>query len=563
MSPKAARWIRRGTPLIVIAAVYGSLVCVAATTAFAQPARGARPAFERRVDSLLAELSLADKVMLLGGVDGVSTRAAPSIGLPALQLSDGPVGVSARAPSPAYAAGILLAATWDPALARRVGAAIGADARARGIDILLGPGVNLARDPRNGRNFEYFGEDPWLAGRIAVGYIHGVQSRGVIATVKHYAANNTETNRHTVSAAVDERTLRELYLPAFEAAVREAHVGAVMSAYNRVNGTYATEHRTLNLDILKREWGFDGLLMSDWGATHDGVAAANGGLDLEMPSAQFMTPLTLREAIAQGRVPAAVIDDKVRRLFRVAVRLGAFGRAPVTPVTPYDPPDARAVARDVARAGIVLLKNERNVLPLQRSRVRTISVIGPDAWPAVPTGGGSAAIAPVSATSFLEGIGAAAGAHVRVLYARGLPTALDVMRRTIFDADSGMPGITVERFGTPDWTGSAITTSHVPVADQWVSELWSPRVTHPTSVRWRARYTPRVTGDYLVLVGAGDCDSYTFYVDDRPVITQMEREGQAIQAMKLSLAAGQTITVRLDYVQRSQRIRERWVQCVQ
>jgi len=518
------------------------------------------PVSDAHLDSLIAQLSLAEKLELLGGVDGMYTRAVPRIGLRRLKMSDGPLGVASWGPSTAYAGGVMLAATWDPALAERLGASIGRDARARGVDLLLGPGVNIARQPQNGRNFEYFGEDPWLASRLTVGYVTGVQRQGVLATIKHYAANNVETDRHDVDVVVDERTLRELYLPAFEAAVHEAHVGAVMDSYNRINGEHATQHSHLNLDILKREWGFDGLLMSDWRATYDGVAAAKGGLDLEMPSALVMKADTLQPAVERGTVSLAAIDDKVRRLLRTAERVGALRREASTPsVTPLDDASARQVALDVAREGIVLLKNRGDVLPLTAARVKTIAVIGPNAWPAVPTGGGSAQFTPFRATSFLEGIGAAAGSQVRVLYTKGLPDPLDVMQGTRFDpidgSATGRRGLRMQRFDNTDWTGTPVAVADVRVADQWVGEQWSRRRAPSTSIRWEGKYTPQVSGAYLVLAGAGDDDSYTLYVDDRPVIVQPKHDGQALADTVLQLTAGETIHLRLDYVQRSDRVR--------
>ncbi|HXZ18839.1 MAG TPA: glycoside hydrolase family 3 N-terminal domain-containing protein, partial [Candidatus Acidoferrales bacterium] len=238
-------------------------------------------AIERRVESILSRMTLDEKIDLLGGVDGFYTRNIERLGLPRFRMADGPLGVRNYGPSTTMAAGIALAATWDTRLAERVGLEIGRDARARGVHFLLGPGVNLYRAPMNGRNFEYFGEDPWLASRVAVAYIEGVQSQGVSATIKHYMANNSEFDRHNTDAIIEGRTLREIYLPVFEAAVKEAHVGAVMASYNLTNGQHMTENAWLDTEILKKEWGFDGVLMSDWGATYNGVAAANAGLDLE------------------------------------------------------------------------------------------------------------------------------------------------------------------------------------------------------------------------------------------------------------------------------------------
>src|SRR5918997_1334961 len=237
-------------------------------------------------------------------------------------MADGPNGVRHYGPATTMPSGIALAATWNPQLAERVGTEIARDARAKGVHFLLGPGVNIYRAPMNGRNFEYFGEDPFLAARTTVGYIRGVQSQGVAATVKHYAGNNSEFDRHKTDSVIDERALREIYLPAFEAAVREARVAAVMDSYNLVNGVHASQHGRLNNEVMKREWGFDGVIMSDWDGTYDAVGAANGGLDLEMPSGKHMNRANLLPAVESGKVSVATIDDKVRRILRAAARSG-------------------------------------------------------------------------------------------------------------------------------------------------------------------------------------------------------------------------------------------------
>src|SRR6202158_1269329 len=232
---------------------------------------------DRRAQSILDQMTVEEKIDMLGGVDGFFIRGLPRLKLPRLKMADGPIGVRNFGPATAMAGGIALAATWNPELAERVGAEIGRDARAKGVHFLLGPGVNIYRAPMNGRNFEYFGEDPFLASRFGGGYIKGVQSQGVSATIKHFMGNNSEFDRHNTDSRIDERTMREIYLPVFEAAVKEAHVGAVMDAYNLTNGEHITQNRFLNIDVLKKEWGFDGILMSDWDATYDGVAAAHSG----------------------------------------------------------------------------------------------------------------------------------------------------------------------------------------------------------------------------------------------------------------------------------------------
>src|SRR5580704_992477 len=276
---------------------------------------------DARVDSLLKKLTLEEKVDLIGGVDDFYIRANEKIGLPRLKMADSPIGVRNYGPATVFG-GIGLAATWDPILANRIGAAIGQDARARGVHFMLGPGVNIYRAPMNGRNFEYFGEDPFLAARIAVGYINGMQAQRVSATIKHFMGNNSEFDRHNSDSIIDERTMREIYLPVFEAAVKEAHVGAIMDSYNLINSVHMSQNGPLNTDVVKKEWGFPGIVMSDWTSTYDGVAAANAGLDLEMPSGKFMNRTTLLPAIKAGKVSEATIDDKVRRILRTAIQFG-------------------------------------------------------------------------------------------------------------------------------------------------------------------------------------------------------------------------------------------------
>src|ERR1022692_4564662 len=352
-------------------------------------AQTAAPDVEARVDSLLKKLTLEEKVDLLGGEDSFYIRANEKIGFPRLKMADGPVGVRNYGPSTVFG-GIGLAASWDPEMASRIGAMIGRDARARGVHFMLGPGVNIYRAPLNGRNFEYFGEDPWLSARTAVAYVNGMQSHGVSATIKHFMGNNSEFDRHNSDSMIDERTMRELYLPVFEAAVKEAHVGAIMDSYNLTNGLHMTQNGYLNNDVAKKEWGFAGIMMSDWDATYDGVAAANGGLDLEMPSGKFMNRATLLPAIKSGSVSEATIDDKIRRILRTAMQFGWLDHDQTDLSTSLLNLAGNETALEAARAGMVLLKNDGNLLPLQKGSIKSIAVIGPDAYPAQPGGGGSA-----------------------------------------------------------------------------------------------------------------------------------------------------------------------------
>src|SRR5579872_131124 len=410
---------------------------------------------DARVESLLKQLTLEEEIDLLGGVDGFYIAGNKRIGLPRFKMADGPVGVRNYGPSTAFAGGIALAATWDTDLVQRVGSVLGQDARARGVHYLLGPAVNIYRAPMCGRNFEYFGEDPFLAARTAVAYIEGVQGQGVVATIKHYMGNNQEYSRHEIDSVIDERTMREIYLPAFEAAVKEAHVGAIMDSYNLTNGLHMTQNGYLNVDVAKKEWGFDGIIMSDWTSTYDGVAAAKAGLDLEMPAGTHMNRATLLPAIQSGQVTKAVIDDKVRRILRQAVQFGWLDRPQTDTSASLFNLQGRDLALQSARASMVLLKNDGNVLPLDMAQVKSIAVIGPDAYPAVPVGGGSAEVRPFAATSFLEGIGNYSAGHSKVYYAAGLPALDEMAASTEFftDADGNKRGLHVDFFDNPRLEG--------------------------------------------------------------------------------------------------------------
>ena len=383
---------------------------------------------------MVSKLTLDQKVELLGGIDSMFTRPMPVIGLPRFKMSDASLGVRTWGPTTAYAGGVALAASWDPELARKIGEGLGRDARARSVNFLLGPGVNIARSPLSGRNFEYLSEDPFLNASLVVPFIEGVQSQGVSATVKHFALNDQEFNRHNASVDVDERTMREIYLPAFEAAVTKAHVDAVMDSYNQVNGVHATQNDFLNVKLLKGEWGFQGVLMSDWDATYDGVAAVNNGLDLEMPSPKFMNAKNLIPAVQIGQVRESTIDDHLLRLFRTELRYGWTDRPQFDPAdSTYSVAD-RAVALQGALESITLLKNQGNLLPLDPAKIKNIAIIGPDAYPAVAGGGGSSEAHAFEPVSILTGIANLLGPNAHVFYSAGMPDSPDE-KKAVSDAD--------------------------------------------------------------------------------------------------------------------------------
>ncbi len=415
-------------PILSSFCIASTILLAASLAVSAQAPAPDSPAIEAQAHAMISKLTLEQKVELLGGVDNMFTRPMPVIELPRFKMSDASVGVRTWGPTTAYAGGAALAATWDTDFARKLGESLGRDARARSVNFLLGPGVNIARSPVSGRNFEYLSEDPFLNASLVVPFIDGVQSQGVSATVKHFALNDQEFNRHNASADIDERTMREIYLPAFEAAVTKAHVDAVMDSYNLVNGVHSTENNFINVKVLKGEWGFQGVLMSDWDATYDGVAAANNGLDLEMPSPKFMNAKNLIPAVQSGQVKESTIDEHLLRLFRTELRYGWTDRPQFDPAdSTYSVAD-RAVALQGALESITLLQNKEKMLPLDPTKIKNIAIIGPDAYPAVTGGGGSSEAHAIEPVSILTGIANLLGPNAHVFYSAGLPDSPDQMK---------------------------------------------------------------------------------------------------------------------------------------
>jgi beta-glucosidase len=505
------------------------------------------PEIEARVNSLLAKLTLEEKIDLIGGVDSFYVRANEKIGLPRLKMADGPVGVRNYGPSTVFG-GIGLAAAWDPELASSIGATIGQDARARGVHFMLGPGVNIYRAPLNGRNFEYFGEDPFLSARTAVAYITGMQSQGVSATIKHFMGNNSEFDRHNTDSIIDERTMREIYLPVFEAAVQEAHVGAIMDSYNLTNGQHMTQNGPLNNDLVKKEWGFTGIVMSDWDATYDGVAAANGGLDLEMPSGKFMNRENLLPAIKSGAVSEATIDDKVRRILRTAIQFGWLDHDQTDLAIPLLNPAGKQTTLEAARAGMVLLKNDGNLLPLEKGHIKSIAVIGPDADPAQPAGGGSADAKSFSPVSLLEGISNYLGDSAKVYYAPGIPTLDQMAKQTQFttEATGGNKGVKMETFNNVNLSGPPAmvrNAEHVHYEPAREGEVTNNDI----SIRWTGFFTPSAPGPYLAFAqGPGESGGYRLYIDKKLVLDNWTQWYAFVAAVTVTLDAGPH-EIEMDY----------------
>jgi beta-glucosidase len=368
----------------------------------------------QRVADLLGRLTLDEKITLLSGAGYMTTHAIDRLGIPAFVMSDGPMGVRCFGPSTAYPDGAGLAATWDVSQALAAGTANGRDARARGVNILLAPGMNLSRAPMCGRNFEYYGEDPLVAGSIAAAFIQGVQSQGVAATAKHFAGNEQEFSRNKLNTVVDERTLQELYLKPFAMAVK-AGVWCVMDSYNPLNGIHSTQNDWLNNEFLKGQLEFKGVVMSDWWASHDALGMANGGLDLEMPDDKFYNAKVLKPLLAKGHITETSIDDKVRRQLRMAFSLGWFDRPQLVDSIPKDDPRSAAVALQGAREGIVLLKNDGGLLPLDPAKTRSIVLVGRNADPAVIGAAGSGFVHPFHEVSTIQGLATLAGPEVKIM----------------------------------------------------------------------------------------------------------------------------------------------------
>ncbi|HSU00217.1 MAG TPA: glycoside hydrolase family 3 C-terminal domain-containing protein [Geodermatophilus sp.] len=428
----------------------------------------------------LDRLDLEQEVRLLTGADVWSLHPEPAVGLRRLVVSDGPAGVrgerwderdtSANVPSPTA-----LAATWDVDRVERLGRLLAAEARRRGVDVLLAPTVNLHRTPYGGRHFECFSEDPLLTARIGVAYVRGLQDEGVGATVKHFVANDQETERFSADVRVDERVLREVYLAPFEAIVREGGVWAVMAAYNGVNGTTMTES-PLQRDVLKGEWGFDGVVVSDWFAARSLAASGNGLLDLVMPGPRGPWGDALVAAVRAGEVPESAVDDKVLRVLRLAGRVGALEGIAGRDATAWTAEQISAELRATAAAGFVLARNEPAasgagpLLPLERSRLRRVAVLGPNAVEARTLGGGSATVFPPYTVPPLAGLRAALGPDVEVGHGRGgrstyrLPPAdPDLLRRPdggrgvevrFLDAEGAVLGTEQREAAAFTWLGS-------------------------------------------------------------------------------------------------------------
>lgn len=507
-----------------------------------------------RIEAALAALDLEQKVRLLTGAGFWRTRAEPTIGLREMVLSDGPAGVRGerfdeRDPSALLPCPSAVAATWDPALGRRLGRLLADEATAKGIDVVLGPTVNLHRSPYAGRHFECFSEDPLLTGRIGAAVTSGIQSGGVAACVKHFVANDSETDRFTVDVQIDERTLREVYAAPFETITRESSPWSIMASYNSVNGTTMTQNDLLD-DLVRDQWGFDGLIVSDWFATREAAASGTAGLDLAMPGPIGPWTNDLVAAVHDGRVAEKHVDAKVRNLLRLADRVGALAGS-AAPPRPGRQENASALLTEAVIASSVLLRNT-GILPLRPETLDRIAVLGPNSARPRLQGGGSATVHPPRSSSPLDGLREALRGSCHIVHTVGAPTRqrltpLDLSRCT--DPVDGRPGLRV-RF--TDDTGAEVHEEHRESTRLlWLSD---PVVANATRVEASTTVTIDQTGRYRI--GIAGVGQFRLTLDDEVLFDQELTTDDPLSGIlnpgerfvSANLTAGQRLRLRLDHV---------------
>ncbi|MBY5991379.1 beta-glucosidase H [Ferrimonas balearica] len=510
---------------------------------------------EADVEALLAQMTLDEKIALTHANSKFTVAGIERLGIPEMWMSDGPHGVRYQIERDSWAPAnwdndqatylpplTAVAASWNPEMAALHGSVLGSEARERGKDVILGPGVNLARLPLYGRNFEYMGEDPYLAATLVVPAVQAIQANDVAASVKHYALNTQELNRTGVNAKPDERTLREVYLPAFEAAVKAGGTHTIMGAYNEVHGTNANQSRHLVMDILKGEWGYQGVLLTDWNVDINTYDAAMNGLDIEMGTDvehydDYFLAQPLKAMIEEGRVPISVLDDKVRRVLRVQHSIGMMD--PNRRSGERNTEAHQTAARAIIREGIVLLKNEA-VLPLDAGALKNVLVMGPNADKRHALGGGSSEVKALYEITPLEGLQAALGENVAVTVLRGLSSA----------GLGPIPGDFVASrhwTGTPAWQLAKFKDGEAePYFDDWqVDSAYTVAEPGQTeSIRLRGILKPRDSGEHRFQVKADG--QFRLSLDGEPLMALENVDGQLVE-QPVTLSAGQEYQVEVHY----------------
>jgi len=519
-------------------------VLILSSIMFAQKNIKNNSAVEKKIDSIINQMTLLEKAEMIGGYQEFDIRPLKRLGIPLIRMADGPAGVRNYGQSTAYPSTILITASFDPDMMKKVGASVGKEAKAKDVQIMLAPAMNIYRAPMCGRNFEYLGEDPYLAGKIAAAYIQGVQSEGVMATAKHFAANNQEFSRHKVNSEVDERTLNEIYFPAFKASVQEGKVASIMNSYNPVNGVHASENDYLLNQVLKKDWGFNGFVMSDWGSTYNGINAANNGLDLEMPSGKFMSPDVITAAVKEGKIKEEVINDKIRRMLRMYFRFGFMDSTKIHQKYTVDLEAANQTALEAARGGIVLLKNENNTLPFSLQKIKSVAVIGPNGDPTPPGGGGSGYVTPVKAVSYYEAIKQMPG--VTAKFAPGILKSISrAFYKNSFFLGDGAKG---EFFKNKELKGEPVFSRNFksvnlnfarPITEGFESQNFS--------ARWTGKIKADINSKFRFAV-AGD-DGYRLFIDGELAIDKWNDQAETTTIIEKNLIAGKEYDIKLEYYQ--------------
>jgi len=529
-----------------------------ASTQYAQeklPYQDAAAPVEKRVEDLLNRLTLDEKIDLIGGT-GIATKEIKRLGIPELKMTDGPAGARFDK-STAFPAPIAMGATWDTNLIYRVGGGIGRETKGHGRNVILGPCVNIARIPMGGRDFESYGEDPFLTSRIAVGYIKGVQNEGVAATVKHFAANNEEIDRMYVDVFVSRRALNEIYFPAFKAAVTEAGALCIMSSYNKVNGRFSSENDYLLREVLRNEWNFKGLIMSDWWAVHSDIPTAQGALDIEMPYGDFMNIKNLKSSVESGVIPVAAINNKVKNILTIMFKLGIFDKETVKDESLINSAENRKIAYETSLASIVLLKNDGNILPLKKDNLKTIAVIGPDADTARTGGGGSSEVNPINPVSFLDGLKNKLRANVKINFLRGVEFDYNVQANAIeskylfTDKTGKKNGLNAEFFNNMDLSGAPVLKR----IDTVINFIWDEngpgsgvKMDH-YSVTWTGYLKVPQTGEYTLCTVSDD--GSRLWLDDKMVIDVWFPHAALKKTVSVKLQKGKLYKIRFDLFEKT------------
>ena len=466
----------------------------------------------KNIDQIIKTLTLDEKVSLLSGFNSWYTSKIEKKNVPSIKMSDGPNGVrgdsNSGKSSACFPCAISIGSTWDLPLIKNIGIALGEEAQAKDVDVLLGPTINIHRHPLGGRHFESFSEDPFLTGKIATNYVQGVQSKNVAACLKHFVGNDTEYERHSISSNIDAQTLREIYLLPFEMGIKEGNAKVVMSAYNKLNNIFCSSHQELLIKILKEEWSFDGYVVSDWGAALETIENANGGLDLEMPGPSNVWGKALIDAVKAREVSEKLIDDKVKRILTVAEFSNRFQKPEIKAEQAIDQPKHRLLLRKAAADGMVLLKNE-GLLPLKKN-IKKLAVIGPNAMEAQIIGGGSASLKPHYQVHPLEAVRERFGHETEILYSKGCHTHkyLPKINEGLMEEKDGF---LVQYFNGDQFEESLLLEERLTGSKFWVFEGFAKDVISKEerpniSVRFSCTYKPDISGLHeFEVFGIGKC----------------------------------------------------------